>query len=58
MVVKQNNFMQDLDMDIMNDEDPHEQLLTTPRVMDHKSISKSEYTPSKSISLTNPENNY
>ena len=44
--------MKNLQIDL-DDLDEPEQLLTTPRVMDQKSISKSEYIPSKSVSLSN-----
>jgi hypothetical protein len=58
VVVKQNNFMKGLELDLGDADEPQEQLLTTPRVKDHKSISKSQYIPSKTISLTNPEQHY
>jgi hypothetical protein len=46
----QNMFMKNLALDLGALDEP-EQLLTTPRVMDSKSISKSEYIPSKTVSL-------
>lgn len=35
-----------------------EEDLVTPRVQDHKSISKSEYIPSKTVSLINPNDQF
>jgi len=43
-------FMKNLALDLGALDEP-EQLLTTPRVTDSKSISKSEYIPSKTVSL-------